>query len=121
MNQPVQIIEGSTPELETAKARLAELEKVFQFNEVLGMLDGLIGEVVEKPLAARFSRERKVYEAWAGSPKSMSLVLANMTEAEFKREQLKRDLRSIRQAVFSLGGDFEAVFMDMVASQTDYS
>ena len=118
MTAAVQMIEIPSDALDAAKERLATLEGVFGFNEVIAMINGLIDEVDSMPIASRFSSDKEIYSSW-GAPADLNPEIKHLTEAEHKRWQLRKDFTKIRMTIILLEHSFKNVFMDMQAAATD--
>ena len=119
----IAIIELESPDFDAAKKRLAELLTVFSFNAVVTLLDQLIAEVDSMPLAQRFDPNKLTFSVFGKGRENASRFTnpraRNMSEAEYKRFQLRQNLQEVRTDVLNLSLKFETVFLDMQASKTD--
>lgn len=109
---------GGEP-LAAAEARAAKLAESCHFNESVAVVDALLEEVAAMNIAARFSRTKKVWETAGGPPPETHPMLRDLSEADYKREQLLRDLRALRQSLVSKGAELRSIVMDMEATKTE--
>ena len=106
------------PELKAVVEKADAIVKEAQLNHAIEIIDGLLNEVDEMHVANRFSRDRKIKENIIRSPAKLS-HFEEMTEEQFKREQLRLDLRKIRTEVVSSVGKLKSVVLDMEATKRD--
>ena len=109
------------PDLLAAEARATELISRAQLNEAVRIIEGLELEVAQMPIAARFSRTRKMGEDGQGvvAMQNINPNLAHLTEAEFKREDLARQLRELKNRVQAAVADFKGAVLDIEATKRD--
>jgi hypothetical protein len=97
---PKQFFEGEKPQsLLAAEARADQLIEQSSLNEALLIIDGLEAEVSDMNIAQRFSRTKESYSAVGGPPVDLNPLLRGLNEADHKREQLLRDLRTLKAKV----------------------
>ena len=110
------------PSIGEAERKAEEIIERAKMNEAIRIIDGLIAEVDSMILPERFSPTRKVYEESGGRPPSGGILrpdLQGMTERDFKREQLRRDLVGVRQQIIHTITKLKIVIMDMEATKQD--
>jgi hypothetical protein len=114
----VRDLEEENPNFAKAREKTEGIIERARLNEAIRVIDELLGEVETMPIAERFSRTRKIEEnLLRGS--AMLPEYESMTESDFKRTQLARDLRGIKTEISKAVSDLEVVVMDMEATKID--
>lgn len=103
---------------------LKQLATLFNTDQVLEFLGGMLEEAQRAPIAERFSAERVVGAGLTTTTAGLSyrknpFLQGTLTEERYKREQLAIAITTIRSDFTRLFGQAEAVFLDLRVSQLD--
>jgi hypothetical protein len=118
LQRRVKEAEESQPALMAAKERARSVVEQASLNEAIVVIERLLAEVDTMPVAARFSRTRKMKENKL-RPKKLLLQYEEMTEEKFKREQLRLRLREVREKILATITQLNETVMDMEATKLD--
>lgn len=113
------VIELGGDELKAAQEKAELISQSCHFNEAVDVINKLLVEVESMPIASRFSKDRTVWESEGGTPAGFDPRYAEMSEHDFKRQQLRIDLAAIRQDIISKAAALKIVVMDMEATKLD--
>lgn len=116
---PFGLIIPLTPAYLAAKAKAEKIAQFCRFNALVEQIEMLIDEVRTMPIAQRFSTEKKAWSLLGGPPGVPSAEFKDLTEAEYKRQQLILDLSRIRNGIMQFEGRLHDVIMDMEATKLD--
>lgn len=109
------------PNLQSAVERADLLIQEAALSKALQIIEQLEAEVATMPIASRFSATKKMKESEynLGGFRPMRSDYLEMTEAEFKRQQLLHDLRARKEKIIAEVGSLRDVIMDMEATKTE--
>src|SRR5689334_19519937 len=110
--------EESNPHFREAKDLAAKTVERAQLNEAIRVINELIEQVDSMPIAERFSRTRKIKENINRGIKLLDQY-EEMTEVDYKRSQLKRNLTTIREEIAKSISELDSIVMDMEAAKLD--
>jgi hypothetical protein len=86
-------------------------------DPLISYFNGLEVEISDMPIAQRFRRDRKP-EHFATS-RMVHPMFAELSEADFKRAEIKSHLEHIRAAAMNLAMGIEGLVMDIEATKVD--
>lgn len=112
----IQPVEPTHPEFVQAREKANTTAEAF-IASPLEILGKLITEIEGMHIADRFSRTRKMSEN-VGNDSTVNPNM-NMTEEEYKREQLLRAVENLRNSLFILAGGLRDIIMDAEATKLD--
>ena len=101
-----------------AMNRAEEFIKQAKLNEAIDIIEQLEREVATMAISSRFSREKIVSDSPYAKP-NMVPTLVGLTEEQFKRTQLLRDLNSIKNEIFKKISDIKTVVLDIEATKQE--
>src|SRR6185369_12768826 len=101
------------PYQEAAETKAERIVERMVSSEAIRTIDGLLEEVESMSISRRFSSTKKAWEAAGGPPRGFNLSLQGLTEAEYKRAQLKRDLQTLKTEIIQLIDRARTAVMDM--------
>ena len=120
-------IRPESPELDAAEKRSKDIMEKASVAGVVAVIDELIAEVEQMPIAKRFKRDGKIGEHFgayddalvrkANISNSLNPVLP---ESEFKRQQLLSDLKRKREEISRSISGLGEIVMDIEATKIDY-
>lgn len=121
MAQPeviVPIITLENPAFDAAEHKATDIQEK-TLDPLMAILGDLRTELVDMPIARRFSREKSPLAERDHRGGIINPMLVGLNEAEYKRAQLDADLRNLQQDAISLSCRIRAVVMDMEATRID--
>jgi hypothetical protein len=109
-----------TPGLKAAEARVAKVQEEIRTNELIKAINALIEEVRVMPIASRFSPNKRVGHLLGDSNMNgLNPAYRELSEAEFKRQQLISDLISTKDQALRAAADLGIVIMDIEATKAE--
>lgn len=95
-------------------------EAVHDYLEPLvDFFNRLAAEIETMPIAQRFRRDKKPILDYSPSDRVWMPTVTNLNEADFKRAQLRDDLRSIRNRASVISNSIQGIILDMEATKRD--
>lgn len=112
-------LRAENPEYSEARRRQDE-EKQKYLEPIIQYFSKLEDEVINMPISSRFRTDKKPDFA-RGLTSEMNIMpwLTELSEAEYKRAQLKDDISQARQRAMALIGAIEVIVMDIEATKRD--
>lgn len=114
------LVRPENPYMEAAEARAnATLEQATK--GAFDVIDALRAEVETMPMAERFKKtgsigdETRPFGTTVSNP-----LLRTLSEAEHKRQQLLRDLDSMKDDILRTAAGLQTIVMDIEATKKDY-
>ena len=122
------LIRPENPGHDATEARTKELMEKASVGGALSVIDELILEVEQMPIADRSKKTGKIGEHIGhhdahieGDVRTdvINPAYKDLPEAEFKRQQLLSNLQKTRQQILNAVGGLENIVMDIEATKTD--
>src|SRR3989344_1510345 len=113
------LIRPENPHYDAAEARVHQLMERASVSEAMQVMDELEAEVRTMNIAERFNPEKLIGRAVEGFEASgIAPDKRHLTEAEYKREQLLANIRTLKGDLLRTIGGLETVVMDIEATKT---
>lgn len=110
----IRFVEPAHPAYVEAKDRAETIQGTFMMSG-LAVLGGLEADVAHMPISSRFSATRKVEE----NVPPAGTMNTHLSESEYKREQLRRDIEAARVQLVILASRVKDLVMDIEATKID--
>ena len=107
------------PQFKEAVQRADSIIEKMQFSEAIKVIDELLAEIDEMPIATRFSKTKKMKEN-AAQIVHLAMDKGEMTEEEYKRQQLRSHLNTMKQRIFAEIGSMKEIILDIEATKKDF-